>query len=128
MIKPIVEIRGKWSFINFLTQSLIVHILHTIFIVPMTIHVAGLKIVYCLSFLLTFPTVSHTFLLSFLTISHNVFFSPFPHLPKSILHCSTLTRLDEPYPMLVLCGPTGSGQEQFVRHLVDEFPSFFGLG
>ncbi|CAI8019545.1 Leucine-rich repeat and guanylate kinase domain-containing protein [Geodia barretti] len=44
------------------------------------------------------------------------------------LRFSTLTRLDEPYPMLVMCGPPGSGHEQFVRHLVDEFPSFFGLG
>ena len=41
---------------------------------------------------------------------------------------STLTRLDEPYPMLVLCGPPGSGEEYFVRLLVEEFPSFFGLG
>lgn len=41
---------------------------------------------------------------------------------------STLTRLDEPYPMLILCGPLGSGKSYFVRLLVEEFPSFFGLG
>jgi Leucine-rich repeat (LRR) protein/guanylate kinase len=44
------------------------------------------------------------------------------------LRFSTLTRLDEPYPMLVLCGPPGSGGGYFVRLLVEEFPSFFGLG
>lgn len=41
---------------------------------------------------------------------------------------STLTRLDEPYPMLVLCGPPGAGKGHFTKLLVDEFPSFFGLG
>ena len=42
--------------------------------------------------------------------------------------CSTLTRIDEPYPMLVLCGPPGSGKGYFCKLLVEEFPSFFGLG
>lgn len=51
------------------------------------------------------------------SITHNVMY----------IH-STLTRLDEPYPMLVLCGPLGSGKSYFVRLLVEEFPSFFGLG
>ena len=45
-----------------------------------------------------------------------------------ICHHSTLTRVDEPYPMLVLCGPPGSGKGHFAKVLVDEFPSFFGLG
>lgn len=44
------------------------------------------------------------------------------------LTCSTLTRIDEPYPMLVLCGPPGSGKGYFCKLLVEEFPSFFGLG
>lgn len=44
------------------------------------------------------------------------------------LRFSTLTRVDEPYPMLVLCGPPGAGKAYFTRLLVDEFPSFFGLG
>ena len=43
-------------------------------------------------------------------------------------YCSTLTRIDEPYPMLVLCGPPGSGKGYFCKLLVEEFPSFFGLG
>ena len=42
--------------------------------------------------------------------------------------CSTLTRIDEPYPMLVLCGPPGSGKGYFCKLLVEEFPNFFGLG
>ena len=41
---------------------------------------------------------------------------------------STLTQLDEPYPMLVLCGPMASGKGYFTQLLVEEFPSFFGLG
>ena len=41
---------------------------------------------------------------------------------------STLTQPDEPYPMLVLCGPIGSGKELYAQQLVEEFPSFFGLG
>ena len=45
-----------------------------------------------------------------------------------LLSPSTLTRLEEPYPMLVLCGPPGSGKGHFSRLLVEEFPSFFGLG
>ena len=44
------------------------------------------------------------------------------HLP------STLTRVEEPYPMLVLCGPPGSGKGYLTKLLVEEFPSFFGLG
>ncbi len=43
-------------------------------------------------------------------------------------NCSTLTQTDEPYPMLVLCGPNGSGKEYYAQQLVEEFPSFFGLG
>ena len=45
-----------------------------------------------------------------------------------IIVYSTLTRIDEPYPMLVLCGPPGSGKGYFCKLLVEEFPSFFGLG
>ena len=41
---------------------------------------------------------------------------------------STLSQLDEPYPMLVLCGPACSGKEAYAQQLVEEFPSFFGLG
>ena len=39
------------------------------------------------------------------------------HLP------STLTRVEEPYPMLVLCGPPGSGKGYLTKLLVEEFPS-----
>ena len=45
-----------------------------------------------------------------------------------IFFYSTLTQLDEPYPMLVLCGPHGSGKGFFTQLLVEEFSSFFGLG
>ncbi len=41
---------------------------------------------------------------------------------------STLTQPDEPYPMLVICGPPGSGKGYFCQLLVEEFPNFFGLG
>ena len=41
---------------------------------------------------------------------------------------STLTEVDEPYPMLVLCGPHGSGKGFYTQLLVEEFSSFFGLG
>ena len=41
---------------------------------------------------------------------------------------STLTHVEEPYPMLVLCGPPGSGKGYLTKLLVEEFPSFFGLG
>lgn len=41
---------------------------------------------------------------------------------------STLTSIDEPYPMLVLCGPRGSGKGYLSRKLVGDFPDFFGMG
>ena len=41
---------------------------------------------------------------------------------------STLTHVNEPYPMLILCGPPGAGKGHFAQLLVEEFPSFFGLG
>ena len=45
-----------------------------------------------------------------------------------LFDCSTLTQIEEPYPMLVLCGPPGSGKGYFCKLLVEEFPGFFGLG
>jgi len=42
--------------------------------------------------------------------------------------CSTLTSIDEPYPMLVLCGPRGSGKGYLSKRLVGDFPDFFGMG
>ena len=47
---------------------------------------------------------------------------------SQMLYYSTLTQLDEPYPMLVLCGPRGSGKGFYTQSLVEEFSSFFGLG
>lgn len=44
------------------------------------------------------------------------------------LKFSTLTSIDEPYPMLVLCGPHGSGKGHLSRKLVEDFPDFFGMG
>lgn len=44
------------------------------------------------------------------------------------LKFSTLTSIDEPYPMLVLCGPRGSGKGYLSRKLVGDFPDFFGMG
>ena len=41
---------------------------------------------------------------------------------------STLTHPSEPYPMLVLCGPLGAGKGYMVRRLVEDFPTYFGLG
>jgi len=58
---------------------------------------------------------------------HRVNITQSVHKPVR-LRFSTLTRLEEPYPMLVLCGPPGSGKGHFSRLLVEEFPSFFGLG
>ena len=45
-----------------------------------------------------------------------------------LCHHSTLTSIDEPYPMLVLCGPRGSGKGYLSRKLVGDFPDFFGMG
>ncbi|XP_065912424.1 leucine-rich repeat and guanylate kinase domain-containing protein-like isoform X2 [Dysidea avara] len=44
------------------------------------------------------------------------------------LKFSTLTSIDEPYPMLVLCGPRGSGKGYLSKRLVGDFPDFFGMG
>jgi len=40
---------------------------------------------------------------------------------------STLSS-NEPYPMLVICGPTGLGKKYLAKKLSLEFPSFFGVG
>ena len=54
---------------------------------------------------------------------------PVMHIHGTYYHLpSTLTRVEEPYPMLVLCGPPGSGKGYLTKLLVEEFPSFFGLG
>ena len=47
---------------------------------------------------------------------------PLPPLP------STLTHPSEPYPMLILCGPLGAGKGYMSRRLVEDFPTYFGLG
>lgn len=41
---------------------------------------------------------------------------------------STLPSVDTPYPMLILCGPPGSGKRYLARRLCQEFPDFFGFG
>ena len=41
---------------------------------------------------------------------------------------STLTHPSEPYPMLILCGPLGAGKGYMARRLVEDFPTYFGLG
>lgn len=55
------------------------------------------------------------------------------HVTKSLLqptriHDSTLPSVDTPYPMLILCGPPGSGKRYLARRLCQEFPDFFGFG
>jgi guanylate kinase len=55
------------------------------------------------------------------------------HVTKALqqpvrLKFSTLTHPSEPYPMLVLCGPLGAGKGYMVRRLVEDFPTYFGLG
>ncbi|KAL9960961.1 hypothetical protein ACROYT_G034471 [Oculina patagonica] len=55
------------------------------------------------------------------------------HVTKSLLqptriHDSTLPSVDTPYPMLILCGPPGSGKRHLARRLCQEFPDFFGFG
>ncbi|KAJ7382952.1 hypothetical protein OS493_031728 [Desmophyllum pertusum] len=55
------------------------------------------------------------------------------HVTKSLLqptriHDSTLPSVDTPYPMLILCGPAGSGKRYLARRLCQEFPDFFGFG
>ncbi|XP_068715190.1 leucine-rich repeat and guanylate kinase domain-containing protein-like [Montipora foliosa] len=55
------------------------------------------------------------------------------HVTKSLLqptriHDSTLPSVDMPYPMLILCGPCGSGKRYLSRRLCQEFPDFFGFG
>ena len=44
------------------------------------------------------------------------------------LSFSTLPSVDTPYPMLILCGPPGSGKRYLARRLCQEFPDFFGFG
>lgn len=55
------------------------------------------------------------------------------HVTKSLLqptriYDSTLPSVDTPYPMLILCGPPGSGKRYLARRLCQEFPDFFGFG
>jgi len=65
-------------------------------------------------------------ILTLLIITHQQFAT---FLINYILsQCSTLTSIDEPYPMLVLCGPRGSGKGYLSKHLVGDFPDFFGMG
>ena len=63
------------------------------------------------------------------SLDHSLSLSLSPSLPPSLPpFISTLTHIDEPYPMLVLCGPPGSAKGMYSQSLVEEFPSFFGLG
>ncbi|XP_032242021.1 leucine-rich repeat and guanylate kinase domain-containing protein [Nematostella vectensis] len=55
------------------------------------------------------------------------------HVVRSLLqpvtiYDSTLPSVDTPYPMLILCGPSGAGKRHLARRLCQEFPDFFGIG
>ncbi|XP_071960647.1 leucine-rich repeat and guanylate kinase domain-containing protein-like [Antedon mediterranea] len=47
--------------------------------------------------------------------------------PAKIL-ASTLPTKDQPYPMLIIVGPVGSGKRELSQKLVEEFPEYFGYG
>ncbi|XP_033106765.1 leucine-rich repeat and guanylate kinase domain-containing protein-like [Anneissia japonica] len=47
--------------------------------------------------------------------------------PAKVL-ASTLPTTDQPYPILILVGPVGSGKRELAQKLVVDFPEYFGYG